>query len=73
MHRAVTTTLRTGNEQTLVSCVLVALILVAMLVAALGPGAPFTVVLSLVVAVFSYFRVDQFLSLISGILVDVAD
>src|SRR5215467_1047206 len=63
MHRAVTTTLRTGNEQTLVSCVLVALILVAMLVAAFGPGAPFTVVLSLVVAVFSYFRVDQFLYL----------
>jgi putative inorganic carbon (hco3(-)) transporter len=63
MQKTLTTTLRTGNEQALIYCVLAALILLAILVAILAPGAPFTVALSLVVAVFSYFRVDQFLYL----------
>ena len=64
MQKTVTTTLRSGDEKTLVSCVLAALMLVALLIAVLWPGAPFTVVLSFVVAVFSYFRVDQFLYLV---------
>ena len=64
MQKAATTTLRTGDEQTLVSWVLAGLILAALLIAVVWPGAPFTVVLSFVVAVFSYFRVDQFLYLV---------
>src|SRR5215467_4026101 len=54
----------TGSDQALISCVLAALIVIALLVAAISPGAPFTIVLSFVVAVFSYFRVDQFLYLV---------
>ena len=45
----------------LVASALAALIVFALLIAVIWPGAPLTVVLSLVVAVFSYFRVDQFL------------
>jgi len=55
---------RTGAEQALISCVLAGLIVVTLLIAVIWPGAPFTIVLSFVVAVFSYFRVDQFLYLV---------
>jgi len=61
MQRAIATTMRSGDDQVLVSCVLVALVLITLLIAAIWPGAPFTVALSLVVAIFSYFHVDQFL------------
>jgi O-antigen ligase len=64
MQKAFTTALKTGDQHTIIPWVLMALVLVALLVAILVPGAPFTIVLSAVVAAFSYFRVDQFLYLI---------
>src|SRR5262249_3382302 len=64
MQKAARVSLRTDNEQALIVCALAGLILFALLAAVLWPGAPFTIVVSFVVAVFSYFRVDQFLYLV---------
>lgn len=64
MQRTIPTTLGTDDGQPLVYCALAALVLLALLVSSLAPGAPFTIALSLVVAVFSYFRVDKFLYLV---------
>jgi O-antigen ligase len=62
VYKAIATTVRGGSdEQVLISCLLIALILLTLLIAVIWPGLPFTIALSLVVAVFSYFQVDQFL------------
>jgi putative inorganic carbon (HCO3(-)) transporter len=64
MQKSVAATMRSDDEQTLISCVLIALVLSSLLVAAIWPGLPFTITLSFVVAVFSYFQVDQFLYIV---------
>jgi O-antigen ligase len=61
MQKAIATTVSGADEQTLVTCVLIALVLLTLLIAVIWPGVPFTIALCLVVAAYSYCKVDQFL------------
>jgi O-antigen ligase len=61
MQKAIATTVSGADRQLLVTCVLIALVLITLLIALLWPGVPFTIALSLLVAAYSYCKVDQFL------------